>query len=200
MKSGIQFAITLVGVFLMVTTAAMAQKGQPSVKIKKIGVELQPTPNFEAGGAKSKKIPRQKTWLEVEVEFQVKGGNKAGIVSDLQFRYYVALKGEDGKTRLLTGDVNHVNLLEGEDLFSVIYLSPTTLGTVTGDFRNFQKSSINAVAVEVSYNGRVIDTKSDGPQSRWWEGLSAEQGVLTKGKTPFALLWIDRYADVKESR
>jgi hypothetical protein len=82
----------------------------------------------------------------------------------------------------------------------VIYVSPTTLGAITGDYRNFQKSAINAVAVEVSYNGRVIDTKSEGPQSRWWETLSAEQGILQKGKTPFALLWIDRYADVKAAR
>lgn len=199
MKSGIIFAVALASVLLMVNTG-MAQKGQPSAKIKKIEVELQPTPNFQAGGAKTKKIPRQKTWLEVEVEFQVKGGDKVGIVSDLQFRYYVAVKGADGKTRLLTGDVGHVNLLEGEDLFSVIYVSPTTLGAITEDFRNFQKSAISAVAVEISYNGRVIATKSDGPQNRWWEGLSAEQGVLNKGETPFALLWIDRYADVKAGR
>lgn len=196
MKSGIQFVVTMLGVFL-VATAGLAQQGQPAVDVKKIEAELQPTPNFEAGGAKSKKVPRQKTWLEVEVEFEVKAGNKEGVVSDLQFRYYVAIKGGDGKTHLLTGDVNHVNLLEGEKLYSVIYVSPTTLGTITGDYRNFQKSSISAVAVEVSYNGRVIGGESVGPKGRWWESLAGEAGVLTKGKTPFALLWIDRYADVK---
>ena len=198
MKSGIQFAVTLAGVFLMASTV-VAQQGQPAVKIKKVEFELQPTPVFGDGGTKGKKIPRQKTWLEVEVEFEVKAGNKEGIVSELQFRYYVAIKGKDGKTRMLTGDVNHVNLLEGGDLFSVIYVSPTTLGTMTGDYRNFQKSSISAVAVEVSFNGRVIADEADGPKN-WWQNPQVERaagGILTKGKTPFALLWIDRYADVK---
>jgi len=160
--------------------------------------DVQPTPVFEAGGGgKSKKIPRQKGWLEVDVEFEVKAGNKEGVVADLQFRYYIAVKGEDG-TRLLVGDVNHVNMLEGDALYSVVYVSPATLGKVTGKYGDFQPSSVNAVAVEVSYNGRVIGTESTGGNGRWWESLSAEQGVLPKSKTPFALLWMDRYADVKE--
>ncbi|MFK5923471.1 MAG: hypothetical protein QM496_14940 [Verrucomicrobiota bacterium] len=199
MKSGIQFAVALMGVFLMVSTA-VAQKGQPAVKVKKIEVELQPTPVFEAGGGvKTKKIPRQKTWLEVEVEFEVKAGNKEGVVDNLQFRYYVAIKGAEG-TRLLMGDVTHVNMMEGDKLFSVIYVSPTTLGKLTGKYKDFQKSAINAVAVEISYNGRVIGGDSTGGKGRWWESLSAEQGILSKEKTPFGLLWIDRYADVKEGR
>ncbi len=101
---------------------------------------------------------------------------------------------------MLMGDVTHVNMLEGDKLYSAVYVSPTTLGKVTGKYRDFQKSAINAVAVEVSYNGRVIATESTGGKGRWWEGLSAEQGVLSKEKTPYALLWIDRYADVKEGR
>ncbi len=199
MKSGIQFAITLAGIFLMASTG-VAQQGQPAVKIKKIEVELQPTPVFQAeGGVKTKKIPRQKTWLEVEVEFEVKAGNKEGIVDNLQFRYYIAIKGADG-TKMLMGDVVHVNMLEGDKLYSVVYISPTTLGKVTGKYRDFQKSAINAVGLEISYNGRVIATDSTGGKGRWWESLSAEQGVLSKEKTPFGLLWIDRYADVKETR
>ena len=199
MKNRIQFTASLLGVFLM-ASSVVAQQGQPAVKVKKIEVELQPTPLFEAGGGvKSKKVPRQKSWLEVEVEFEVKAGNKEGVVDNLQFRYYVAIKGKEG-TRMLMGDVTHVNMLEGDKLYSATYVSPTTLGKVTGKYRDFQKSAINAVAVEVSYNGRVIATESTGGKGRWWEGLSAEQGVLSKEKTPFALLWIDRYADVKEGR
>lgn len=199
MKSKIQFALTLTG-FLLMASIAMAQKGQPAVKVKKIEYDVQPTPLFQTGGGvKSKKVPRQKSWLEVEVEFEVKAGNKEGVVNDLQFRYYIALKGPEG-TKMLVGDVNHVNMLEGDKLFSVVYISPATLGKVTGKYRDFQKSAVNAVAVEVSYNGRVIGGESTGGSGRWWEGLSAEQGVLPKGKTPFALLWLDRYADVKEGR
>lgn len=199
MKRGIQFVMVLMGVCLM-TSVAQAQKGQPAVKVKKISGELQPTPLFQTGGGvKTKKVPRQKTWLEVEVEFEVKAGNKEGIVDGLQFRYYIAIEGKEG-TRMLMGDVNHVNMLEGEKLYSVVYVSPATLGKLTGKYKDFQMSLIKAVAVEVSYNGRVIAGKSDGGSGRWWESLSSEQGVLPKDKTPYALLWIDRYADVKEGR
>lgn len=199
MKSGIQFAVTLAGVFMMAATG-VAQQGQPAVKVKKIEYDVQPTPLFQTGGGvKSKKVPRQKSWLEVEVEFEVKAGNKEGIVNDLQFRYYIAVAGQEG-TRLLMGDVTHVNMLEGDKLYSVVYVSPATLGKLTGKYTGFQKSAIKSVAVEVSYNGRVIGGESTAGSGRWWESLTAEQGVLPKGKTPFALLWIDRYADVKEGR
>jgi len=199
MKIGIQFAVTLAGVFLMASTG-VAQQGQPAVKVKKIEYDVQPTPVFATGGGvKSKKVPRQKSWLEVEVEFEVKAGNKDGVVNDLQFRYYIAVAGADG-TKLLMGDVTHVNMVEGDKLFSVVYVSPATLGKLTGKYTGFQKSAIKSVAVEISYNGRVIGGESTAGSGRWWESLSAEQGVLTKGKTPFALLWIDRYADVKEVR
>lgn len=199
MKNVIQFAATVAGIFLVASTV-VAQQGQPAVKVKKVSFDMQPTPVYEvSGGVKSKKVPRTKNWLEVEVEFEVKAGNKEGIVADLQFRYYIAIKGEDG-TRMLMGDVNHVNMLEGEKLFSVVYVSPTTLGKLTGKYRGFQPSSIESVAVEVSHNGRVIGGESTRGSGRWWEQLSAEQGVLPKGKTPFALLWMDRYADVKEGR
>ncbi len=197
MKNLIQFAAVTTGVFLAVS-AVVAQQGQPAVKVKKVEYDVQPTPLFEVGGGvKSKKIPRQKSWLEVEVEFEVKAGNKSGVVDALQFRYYIAIKGENG-TRMLMGDVNHVNMLEGEKLYSSVYVSPATLGKVTGNYRNFQPSAVEAVAVEISYNGRVIGGDSTGGRGRWWESLSAEQGVLPKWKTPFALLWMDRYADVKE--
>ena len=48
------------------------------------------------------------------------------------------------------------------------------------------------------HNGVVVggDT-TGGPKGKWWESMQVQPGVLTKGKTPFALLWIDRYADVK---
>ena len=200
MKNGIQFAVTLAGVFLMTTTMVVAQN--PTFKVKKLETEVQPTPLFEAGGGvKSKRVPSQKSWLEVEVEFEVtKAGNKEGIVANALFRYYIAIQGKDG-VKMLTGDVNHVNLLEGDKLFSVVYVSPTSLGKITGDYRKFQASAVKGVAVEIIVNGIVVGGKSDGPSGKWWQSgaMTASQGkgVLSKEKTPFALLWMDRYADVK---
>jgi hypothetical protein len=35
---------------------------------------------------------------------------------------------------------------------------------------------------------------------KFWEATGTSPGVLGKAKTPFALLWIDRYAEVAEER
>ncbi|MCB1063346.1 MAG: hypothetical protein KDN20_10550 [Verrucomicrobiae bacterium] len=169
-----------------------------SVQVKGIESSTQPTPQFEAGNVKGKNVPSPRDWLEVEVEFEAKASERGAVIPELLFRYYVAIQAEDGSTKVLTGDVNHVNIVSGEKYFSAVYVSPPSLGAITGDYRRFQEASIKAVAVEVFYNGVSKGGEtSGGPTGRWWEALQPQPGVLGREKTPFALLWIDRYADVK---
>jgi hypothetical protein len=170
------------------------------VDVKKMEFDAQKTPSFQAGDVKGKNIPNPRDWLELEVEFTVKGDPKT-VVKDLLFRYYIGFRDQTGAARVLTGDVKHINIVPGEELYSAVYVSPSTLGEITGDFRRFQPSSVEAVGVEVIYNGVIVGGKSSmsGARAKFWEAAGTQPGVLAKGDTPFALLWIDRYADAEKS-
>ena len=196
MKKILTIAISTTFASLLAVQAQQVQV--ESVDVKGIEVEVQQTPQFEAGNVSSKSVPSPREWLEVEVEFEAKANERDAIVPELLFRYYIAIQAEDGSTKVLTGDVNHVNVVSGEEYYSAVYVSPMTLGTITGNIRGFQAGAVKAVAVEIFFNGisKGGDSK-DGPGGRWWEQTATQPGVLGREKTPFGLLWIDRYADVK---
>ena len=163
------------------------------VKVQQPAVDVQKTPNFQAGDVKTKDIPNPRDWLEIEVEFEV-DGPRDGVVKELMFRYYVAITDSSNQTKTLTGDVKHINVLCGEKTFSSAYIAPNMLGEITGDFRRFQMGALKGVGLEVIYNGVVVGGVSTAG-GKFWEALAPQPGVLGKAKTPFALLWIDRYAE-----
>lgn len=192
-------------VSLLTFSGAALQAQQQPIQLKmgdvKVGqpvFDAQKTPNFQAGDVKTKDVPNPKDWLEVEVEFEVDGPRNA-VVKELLFRYYVAFADQNNQTKTLTGDVKHVNVVCGEKTFSAAYVAPSMLGEITGDFRRFQPGSVKGVGLEVIYNGVVVGGATTGG-GKFWEATGTSPGVLGKAKTPFALLWIDRYAEVAEER
>tara|TARA_R110000850_G_scaffold242043_3_gene366687 strand:- start:627 stop:1235 length:609 start_codon:yes stop_codon:yes gene_type:complete len=196
-------ALASLGILSLVANAQQPIRLEPGdVKIRSTTVEVQKTPNFNAADVKSKSVPSPREWLELEVEFEVNGPSDE-VVSDLLFRYYIAIADQNGSTRVLTGDVKHVNVFMGDKSYSAVYVSPSRLGEITGDFRRFQKSSIKAVGVEVIYNGVMVglDSTMSGSSQQFWKAgtVSPEPGVLGKAETPFALLWLDRYADSEKN-
>lgn len=188
----------LVGPTLQAQQQVMLKVGD--VDVGKMSYESQKTPNFQAGDVKGKDVPNPRDWLELEVEFKVKGDPKT-VVKDLLFRYYIGFKDQTGSARILTGDVKHTNIVPGESSFSAVYVAPSTLGEITGNFRRFQPNSVEAVGVEVFYNGVIVGGKStlSGARAKFWESTGTQPGVLGKADTPFALLWIDRYAEVDKT-
>lgn len=192
--------ITAITVGLGLAFSAQAQQVQVKVDIKKILITAQSTPSFVSAGAKEKDVPNPRQWLEAEVEFELDSAPKGEIVPSLDFRYYVAVRGKDGAAKYLTGDVKHINLVPGrKELYSSAYVSPATIGKITGDFEKVNASDV-LVAVEVTYAGRIVAESSSGGPEGWWRGQATEAGVLSKTKTPFALLWIDRYPDIEDAR
>ncbi len=190
--------VVLFGLLSPASAQTQVQVGKIDVKIE---FDTQKTPEFQAGGVNSKKIPSPRDWLEVEVEFDVDARPRDAVVAKLMFKYYVAIQSKEGTAQLLTGEVEHINVVAGEDSFSSAYVSPSSLGKITGDFRRFQASSVIAVAVAVFHNGELKGGASVGKgNGKWWEQMSGSPGVLGKAETPFALLWLDRYADVEKSK
>lgn len=184
--------LTLSGTVIHAQQAPVQLK-MGDVKVQQPAVDTQKTPNFQAGDVKVKDIPNPRDWLEIEVEFEV-DGPRNGVIKELMFRYYVALTDANNQTKTLTGDVKHINVLCGEKLFSAAYVAPNTLGEITGDFRRFQMGAVKGVGLEVIYNGVVVGGVSTAG-GKFWESLAPQPGVLGKTKTPFELLWIDRYAE-----
>lgn len=194
-----------VAAFAFLFASAQAQQqvqlAVGDVDVKKMDYSAQQTPQFQAAGPDSKNVPRPRDWLEVEVEFEVKGRDDV-VVPELLFRYYIGFTDRNGQGRTLTGDVKHINIVPGEEYFSSVYVSPSTLGDITGDFRKFQPSSVKAVGVEIYYNGVIVGGESSlsGSSAKFWQATGTTPGVLAKRETPFALLWIDRYADSEATR
>lgn len=180
--------------------AQQIQLNVGDVDVSDFSVEAQQTPQYQASGPKSKNIPNPRDWLEVEVEFEVKGRRDA-VVPELMFRYYIGFKDQSGNPRVLTGDVKHKNIVVGESTYSAVYVHPSTLGEITGDFRKFQQSAVEAIGLEVIYNGVVVGGKStlSGSSAKFWQATGTSPGVLAKHDTPFALLWIDRYAEAEKN-
>jgi hypothetical protein len=202
LKSPMKKLLPLIAFAALVGSPVYAQQ-QPlqlklgDVSIGKLEPEVQKTPFFEAGLVKVKDVPNPRDWLELEAEFEVKGPRDA-VVKELLFRYYIGFKDQKGQSITLTGDVKHVNVVVGEKSYSAVYVAPSTLGEITGDFRRFQPSAVQAVGLEVFYNGVMVGGESS-TKSKFWEAIPSRPGVLPKADTPFATLWIDRYSETEKA-
>lgn len=176
-------------------TVQVQVKPGDGIDVKNPSVDTQPTPDFQAAGVKSKSW-KPRDWLEIEAEFEAKGVlPRNAVIPKLLFRYYAAIRGPKGP-KVLKGETTHINVEDGEKYYTAAYVSPSNLGKITGDFRRFQTSAIEGVGIEVLYNGVLVGGVSTAG-GKFWEQLPPEAGVVGKADSPFALLWIDRYADVE---
>lgn len=178
------------------------------VDVKDLKTQDQKTPQFQANGVKEH-VWHPKTWLEIDMEMDVKKARTAGdnttMVDALEVKYFIGLNATDAnkKNYVLTGRMTLQNIptRAGERARALAFVSPSTLRRLLGDTKQFNSSvDIKAIAVEISYGGQVIGGHPVG-QGKWWEDLSkfavVDGEILPKMKTPFAPLWGDYDVDVK---
>lgn len=175
-------------------------KARIIVDIKKVDVKEQPTPQFNAGNVNEKRW-RPKTWIEVDVEFNIKlppeSGGRDGTFPAMQMNVYLPLQHttKDGKREVLQGTLDLINIPADGDCHALAYVSPATMKLI------FQKNNIAAVTdvqgwgVEVIIDGdRRAHAASIG-KDPWWEKQDSfaflTGTILPKMKTPFASLWGD---------
>ena len=163
--------------------------------IKKVEVQNPTSPDYTA--ANSVRWTPQK-WVKMEVTFDA----NPEFTEELTFTYY-ALTAEN---RLLVGRVNHVSILKGRDLHSVMYISPKSIVKIlqrktgtTGEL------PLQQVTVTVSKPGvaavLAMGNLKGAGQVEWWATLKQEEGFLmNKTETPFAPLYWDYYEAVKSAR
>lgn len=157
-----------------------------------------------SGPAYNKRRNKASNWLEVEVAFNWEPRAKDPKYTDeLTFNYYILLKAktkEDPNGILLSGTVTHVNIPQGSDLHSVVYVSPRSLERFfEGKVPNNVKAAVEAVAVTISKQGQIVAEYTGGNfKSQWWSSFRQNNGfVLNKNETPFAPLEWDYYEAIK---
>jgi hypothetical protein len=189
------YVSAMAALFVFAPRQALAQD-QVKVEVEDISIEIIDTPEYST--SESKKLPKKREWVEIEVIFKPEGRTESGMVDKLEFSYFIMLG--DEKT-MLNEKINHVNLLLDESTASVVYVAPSTIFSLFGREASASKA-VAAVAVEVRYNGALVGGDATlKPETRWWQTKTQTPGLLLKkSETPFAPLWWDRYADIEKSR
>ena len=141
----------------------------------------------EAAGQGISGSAYQKKWLRIETQYD----SKPAWADDLTFKYYVLLRrGRDAK--LFTGEVTYVNVARGSGHISGVFVHPNMVD-------RYGQGRVEAVAVEVRHQGRLMDSASDqqgGPH--WWEQFTPVPGyLLTPQQTPWSINAYLRYEQIK---
>jgi hypothetical protein len=176
---------------LLLALPTLSSFGRPDYDIKKISpaVDLTPQYSFNFGPVEHPQ-PRAQQWLEVEVSFE----SNVDWTDELTFKYYILLADQ-----CLTGEVTHIDIPRGRDLYSVMYVSPRTIARILNN-RPLTSLDIQDVGVQIVSKGQVLVTRSYKAQGdqQWWQSLQQVTGkVLNKDQTPFASLLWDRYEQIK---
>ncbi len=202
--------------FLLATSLPSFSQQQPNTEFtfsSNKGVEplFQDTPtiqsNFQKRATGSNKGAQ---WLEVESTFNWlphPGPDVPLYADELTFNYYILLNKvtqQDPKGVLLQGTVTHVNVPQGKDLHSVMYVSPRALERIfDGKVPTTIQQLIRDAGVSITYKGQVVAFSSwKSKTGAWWSeaslGLKPTQGsVLNKSETPFGPLSWDYYESIK---
>ncbi len=200
--------LSLMAVTAMATISpALAQAGKVAASDPKFDTIESPM----VGGNTGRKNWKPKEWLEAEVKFKVEmpKSYKQHFVDEVTVRWFVAVDNPKGKGYvLLEKEVTHVNVPVGEEVYSSVYLSPSAIKRITGKDRA-SKGAISHIGGEISVNGTSVDGDkgryftSKGKIGWWTSGkLSRYDAIplLNKNETPFAFLWWDRYAEIRNER
>ena len=182
-----RISLTLLAI-LAAATSGLAQ--QPNYEVLKISPAVIRTPVFNFQGDQ-RRTGQSEQWLEVEVEFMA----KPEWTEELTFKYYILLG-----TKLLTGEVTHINIPKGRDLNSVMYVPPRNLMRIM-EGRPFTSASIVNVGVQILNKGQLVAERSfKASNGQWWQTMQQVTGlVLNKNETPFAPLYWDRYEAIKSA-
>jgi len=173
---------------LLLVATSFGQRADYDVKKIQPAVILSPSISFNFGPQHPQGKAEQ--WLEVEVNFE----SRVDWTDELTVKYYILLADQ-----CLVGEVTHIDIPAGRDLYSVMYVPPRTIARILNG-RPLTGLDIQDVGVQLVSKGQVVATKSFKTQgdTQWWQNLQQVTGkVLNKDQTPFAPLIWDRYEQIK---
>ena len=182
--------ITLTISSTLLAASVSAQPRPDDFQVRKVSRDLVTTPDYTYSGGEQLRSPRER-WGRVEVQFSA----APAYTEELTFRYYILIAG-----KVLTGEVTHVNILGGRELYSVLYVPPHALSYLLQN-RAPTTNAIENVAVQIIQKGEVRDQFMMGrARPDWFTTMPTLAGfLLNKNETPFAPLFWDRYEQIKPS-
>ncbi|HEX4085628.1 MAG TPA: Amuc_1102 family pilus-like protein [Chthoniobacteraceae bacterium] len=175
---------------LLALTGVSAFGQRQMYAIKKVSPSVCNSPEYQVTFGPQHPQGKAGSWLEVEVNFQ----SAVPWTDELTVKYYIMLAGQ-----CLTGEVTHIDIPRGQDLYSVMYVSPRTIARILNGHQ-LTSNDIQDVGVQLVLKGQVVDTKSfkAAGQLQWWQNVQQVTGkVLNKNQTPFAPMIWDRYEQIK---
>lgn len=188
MKFLASFLLALVSTAGIAMAQVPVQVGPANIKVKKINPSVITSPEFRTD-VPDKRSPKLK-WFEIEVEFDVDKIPKGQVIDELTFKYVVLFNG-----KLLTGEVTHVNIPNGSDHYSVMYMSPRSIDRATMG-APFTAGMVDNIWVSVERQGQKLG--EDSLKKTAQPNVPQTPGLLVpKSETPFQVLWWDRYEAVK---
>ncbi|HEX5789851.1 MAG TPA: Amuc_1102 family pilus-like protein, partial [Luteolibacter sp.] len=182
------------------------------IKIEKIEATVQETPVYAAKGPRDKDA-ESRQWIEIEAEMVLVTKDPSGFLPQLDAKWFaILIDGTTKKPVQLTGtcsfkDVRPEASTRDKKVHLSAYISPDTLQKVTQE-KTLRPNDIQSVALVVSGPNIANDAKyaaglqkaSSKEESEWWTKSlypTIDGAILPKSKTPFALLWTDRYPGEK---
>lgn len=160
--------------------------------------------NPVAAGKRDKTVdPRY--WMEIEAELEVETVPKDGFIPELRTNWYAIFKDKkSGKPVNVTGEVVYRDVrTKSGKAFVIAFISPDTLEKLTGKEEPNERD-VESVALVVAGNGIIhtgkhaegLQKATEKEESKWWTSDKYEKMpglIMAKSKTPFSLLWTDRY-------
>lgn len=193
--------------FIAIAVSALQAQTAPAVKvdIKAPKFEPTPSPQFQAGNVPDKNW-RPKTWLQIDMEFDIKlpaaAGGRNGSLSSMTVNYYLAMSSttKEGKRQVLKGSFDYVDIPAAEKCHALAFVSPATMRRVL-EKDNFTPADVTGWGVEVLVDGQRVAGDGSPVKGPWWEKSDAlainDGAMLPKKDTPFAILWADYDVGVK---
>jgi hypothetical protein len=211
--------VMVLGACLLGADQALAQAVQPPVEkvltVKNVfGLESNArlrTPVYTVNGG-GKIIRSSSTgireWIQVVAEYYTASDSKSRWLNQVSFQFYLLTVSENRETKLkdytlFRGTVAYMDVDRNrrEARWATLYLRPSGLARYGDPI---------AVAVEVSSDGRVIDSRSDvdrkyadkmGAEKEWWKNpkLVVKDGYLLKASdTPFNFINYDDFEEIAQ--
>lgn len=170
--------------------SASAEERAPAIQLSKISRDLITPPQYSYTGAEIIRDSRAR-WLKIDAQFFA----FPEFTDEVTFKYFILVGG-----KVLTGEVTHVNVPAGKELFSCMYVPPRALAHLLGN-RAPTVGSAENIAVQVVLKGQAVDELSlNRARPQWYSALPAVPGLLlNKNETPFAPLFWDHYEQIKSA-
>ena len=201
----------IAGLALCTGLYANEQAKEPAhaVNIVSLEANIVRTPNFEAKGVERKEMEARR-WLEIEAEVEVKTSDPSGYIPALQAEWHVVvmqeMPGKKVEVPFKLSGISHYKDVRAKDgkVYLSAYVEPKTLERFFGDDRIRPRSDFKTIALKLSGEGVMTKGRTAlstdekiGPMLTDWKHDYSDSAIVSKSKTPFALIAIDRYPEEK---